>query len=397
MRLAGLARGCTCVAVVAGLAGCATSTNQTTTAQATAGGRLTVYASVPSGMQGQDVFDAEQLALTQGGASAGHFKVVLKQTRLASDTTRAITDNARQAVSDKSTIAYLSELVPGTSEASVPITNQLGILQLSPTDNALELTQPSPVLPDTRKSLFYPSESTYGYTFARVVPSGADEALALVDEMQALHVSKLYVASDGLPCTKADVSGCYGKAIAHAVTQDATAKSITVQSTAAGADAAFIGSNSAPVAAGMFDRLSASNPQLKLFGPAGLDTPAFASALGAAAQSQILVSSPGLLPADVPSTFTAAFTGAYGHAPAPDAMFGYLAMSALLDAMHDAGGSADNRSAVMNNLFGHARQSAIGTFTITQSGDVKLPGPTIVFSRFRGGQLEPFKSAPPTG
>ena len=43
--------------------------------------------------------------------------------------------------------------------------------------------------------------------------------------MQALGVSKLYVTSDDLPCTKADVSGCYGKVIAQAVEADAPRRS----------------------------------------------------------------------------------------------------------------------------------------------------------------------------
>jgi branched-chain amino acid transport system substrate-binding protein len=348
------------------------------------------------------MFDAEQLALKQGGASAGRFTIVLRRTSLPADTTKAITADARQAVSDKSTIAYLGEVVPGTSEGgSLPITNQLGILQVSPTDNALELTQQSPVLPDTRKNLFFPSESTYGFTFARVAPSGAKEATALVAEMQTLQVTKLYVTNDGLPCTKADVSGCYGKAIAHAVAAAAPSKSITVQSTPTGADAAFVGSNSSAIAARTFDSLVSTNPQLKLFGPAGLDTPEFATALGSAAQANTYISSPGLLhaseqPAD--ASFVSAFTSAYGHAPGPQAVFGYVAMAAVLEALHEAGGSANNRSTVGNDFFAlHNRPSALGTFSIDPAGDIELPQPTIVFNHFRTGQLNPFKSAPPTG
>jgi ABC-type branched-subunit amino acid transport system substrate-binding protein len=397
MRLAGLARGCTCVAVVAGLAGCGTTTSAQTTTASAPGGRLMVYASVPSGTVGQDVFDAEQLALSQGGATVNRLTIALKKTNLPADTTKAITADARQVITDKSTIAYLGEVTPGTSEESVPITNQLGITQVSPTDNALELVQFTPVLPDTRKNLFYPSQSTYGYTFSRVAPSGAKEAKAIVAEMQSLHVSKVYVTNDGLPCTTADVSGCYGKVIAREVSTDAMSKSLTVQSAPTGADAAFVGSNSAATAAKLFDTLISSNPQMKLFGPAGLDTPAFAAAVGTAAQSNVYISSPGLLPSAIPTSFTSSFTSAYGHAPAPQALFGFLAMTAVLDAIHEAGGSANNRNTVINDLFGHTRQSPIGNFTITQGGDVNLPGPAIVINHFRGGQLEPFKAALPTG
>ncbi len=386
MRLGGLARSCTCVAVVAGLAGCGTTSNSTTTATVI-GGKLTVYASVPS--QASDVFDGEQLALKQT-SQTGKYQVALK--RLTADTTAQITNNARTADNDKSTIAYLGEVVPGTSGSSVPITNELGILQVSPTDSALELTEGSSILPNTRKALFYPSESTYGYTFARVVPSAAVEAKALVAEMQALKVTKLYVTSDPSPCTDVDVSGCYGKAIANAVAQDAPAKSITVQHTASGADGAFVGTNSPAFGAKTFATLAAANPALKLFGGSPLDTPAFASALGSGPQANVYISSPGL--PRIPASFATRFRGAYGQAPTWQAVFGYLAMTAVLDALQQAGSLAANRTTVINDFFGRSRQSVLGSFTITQAGDIQLPTPTIVINRFRSGQLVAFRSAP---
>jgi branched-chain amino acid transport system substrate-binding protein len=407
MRIGRIARGCTCVLMVAGVAGCGTTSNSTTTATAT-GGKLIVYASVPSQQPGTDVYDAEQLALTQVGKTIGKFTIVIKHTKLPADTTKNITANARQAVDDPATVAYLGEVVPGTSDASVPITNELGILQVSPTDDAIELTQGSPVLPNTRKALFYPSESTYGYTFARLVPSAAREASAIATELQSLHVSKLDVASDGLPCTTADISGCYGKAIAAAVSQAAPAKSITVQHTATGADAAFVGSNSAALAAKMFSALAAANPKLKLFGPSALDTSSFTTALGAGPQANVYISAPGFLHADLPSAgaaFEAAFKNAYGHAPALQAIFGYAAMQAVLNALNRAGGSANNRNAILNDLFGlsvqqsgiGAGQSVLGPFSINrQTGDVSLSPAPFVFNRFRAGQLVPFKFVPAT-
>jgi branched-chain amino acid transport system substrate-binding protein len=378
------------VAVAVGLAGCATSSNSTTTAVATAGGDLSIYASVPS--QQSDMFEGEELALKQGTLS-GKFRLLLKP--LTATTPKQVTDNARTADNDKSTIAYIGESTPGYSDLSVPITNELGILQVSPADDAVELTDGSPVLPESRKSLFYPSESSFGYTFAAVVPSAAKEALALVAEMQALKVTKLYVTSQPLPCTDADVSGCYGKAFAHLVSTDAAAKSITVQQTASGADGAFVGTNDPAYAASTFDNLASSDPGVKLFGGPALDTPAFASALGSAAQGNTYISSAGLL--KLPASFTTPFKAAYGHPPSSQALFGYLAVSAVIDAIRQADGSGNSRNAVINDFFGHTRQSPIGSFTITQSGDVNLPGPTIVINRFHDGQLQPFKSAPPLG
>jgi ABC-type branched-subunit amino acid transport system substrate-binding protein len=378
-----IGRLCIGVAVAAGLAGCGTASNSTTTAVAAAGGRLTVYASVPSAQS--DVFDGEQLAL-QASAGTGRYKIQLK--RLTADSVKQITDNARTADNDKSTIAYLGESVPGTSGYSVPITNELGILQVSPTDNSLELIQGSPVLPESRKSLFYPSESTFGYTFARVVPSAVAEAKALVAEMASLHVSKLYVAAQRLPCTDAAIEGCYGKAIAHAVMTAAQHTSIAVQATPAGADGAFVATNSPAWASSTFSSLASGDPGIKLFGPSTLATPGFTIS----APSKLYVSVPG--PPRLPAGFSAQFRSAYGHAPSWQALYGYLAMTAVLDAIHQAGGAANNRTTVTNKFFGLSNQpSPLGSFTMTVAGDIQLPAPTVVIDRYnRGGQLVPLKA-----
>ncbi|HWE33893.1 MAG TPA: hypothetical protein VG410_10435 [Solirubrobacteraceae bacterium] len=365
------------------LAGCGTTSNSTTTAAAGPGGKLTVYASAPTAQA--DVYSGEKLALTQLGDKVGRFTIALRQLP-AADSSKQITDNARTAIADTSTIAYLGEGVPGTSGYSVPITNELGVLQVSPTDNALELLEGSPVLPESRKSLYYPSQSTYGYTFGRVVPSATKEAEALVSEMQTLKVTKLYVTSQPLPCTDADVSGCYGKAIAKAVATDAAQKSIAVQSTPSGADGAFLGTNEPAYAATTFGTLRSSDPTIKLFGASPLDTATF----DPSDKSNVYISSPGVM--HLPSTFVSAFKAAYGHAPSPQALFGDLAMTALLDALHQADGSANNRSTVVNDYFSlKNKTSPLGSFTVdSRTGEIELPTPTIVINRFRGAQLVPF-------
>ncbi len=107
-----------------------------------------------------------------------------------------VSDNARSAIIDKTAIAYLGEIAPGTSDQTAGITNALGLLQVSPTDTALELSQSTPAVADAPKTYFQ-SWGTYGRTFARVVPSSAVEAKALVAEMKAQSVKSLFVANDG--------------------------------------------------------------------------------------------------------------------------------------------------------------------------------------------------------
>ena len=380
------ARAGICVAAAAAIGGCSTAQ---TTSSTISGTKLTIYASVPS--TAGDVLDAEKLAFQQAGDTVdkGHFRIVLKP--LTADSIKQIADNARTADTDQTTVAYLGEVVPGMSEQSVPITNELGILEVSPTDNALELTTPSPVVSDSPNT-FYPSRSTYGYTFGRIAPSSRLEAADVVAEMRKLGVTKLYVANDGSD---------YGRAIAHAVQADAgSSPSVTAgppsaaKVAAAGADGLFYGGGSASGAAALFNSIAASAPKAKLFAPSALDSAAFASALNSAAAPNVYVSSPGFLRSGLSTegvAFEHSFAAAYGHAPASDAIFGFAAMKAILEALNTAGAAADDRTTVGDDFFSLSLgSSAVGPLKIGKDGDSNLT--SIVFSHVRGGKLVPFAS-----
>ncbi len=367
------ATACGLLSVLA-LAGCATQTKSAVTVSGT---KLTIYASQPPGAAGgqtaADVLDAEQLALKQAGTSVGKFTV-----KLVTLHGKEITDNARSAVEDKSSIAYLGEIVPGTSQDSVQITNELGLLQVSPTDTAAYLTEAVPEVSGS-ETTFYPSRSTYNETFARVVPTTAQEANAITAQMHSLGLTKLYVADDGSP---------YGATIVSEVRAAATKQGLSVVSSAAGADAVFYGGNNTARAARALDQAAAASATAKLFAPSALYDDTFVAGLSAAAQKNLYVSAPGftsstLTPAG--QQFVTAFRGAYGHAPVPQAIFGYEAMSAVLAVLKEAGAAADSRATVVSDFRGlHNRQSVLGTYSIS-SGDTSLA--PFVFGRPRGGQL----------
>jgi ABC-type branched-subunit amino acid transport system substrate-binding protein len=356
------------------LAGCATQTNSAVTVSGTT---LTIYASQPPGGAGgqtaTDVLDAEKLALKQTGTSLGKYSV-----KLVPLDGREISDNARSAVENKSAIAYLGEIVPGTSQDSVQITNELGLLQVSPTDTATYLTQ---AVPGVRNSptTFYPSRSTYHETFARVVPTSGQEAKAIAAEMHSLGLTKLYVADDGTP---------YGATIANEVRTAAAKQGLSVASAAAGADGVFYGGNTAERATRALDQAAAASGGAKLFAPSALYDDGFAAGLSAAAQKNLYVSAPGFTAGTLPPAgqqFVTAFRGAYGHTPAPQAIFGYAAMSAVLAVLKEAGAGAGSRSTVVSDFRTmHNRQSVLGTFSLT-AGDTNLAA--FVFGRPHGGKL----------
>jgi branched-chain amino acid transport system substrate-binding protein len=357
----------------------------------TSGTQLAIYAGAPAGTTASpDILDAEKLAFQQfrqSGAKVGTFTV-----KFVTADAGKISDNARTAIEDASTIAYLGELTPGESADSVGITNAEDVLQVSPADTALELTQATAAVPGAPKS-YYESQKTYGYTFARVVPNSAQEAKAQIQEMTTLGVRKLYVTDDGSP---------YGDAIALAVKQDAGSGISAVQGPpdaskfeASGADALFYGASagSASAVARLFGDVAQGNGAVKLFAPSALDTSGFASSFGAA-KVNVYVSAPGFLTKDLTPAghqFTSAFTSAYGHAPALGAIFGYEAMNAVLAVLREAGTAANDRTTVVDDFFKiKDRQSPLGTYSITSSGDISIA--PFVFSRLRNGDLVPFAS-----
>ncbi|MBV8220935.1 MAG: hypothetical protein JO325_20930 [Solirubrobacterales bacterium] len=375
-----LARGravCAWALVAAGIAGC-TSSGSANSSVTVSGNVLTIYVSAAPTDQtqvAQDVLAAEQLAFAQGTHRVGNFEIRLRTVRDAT-----LSAQARTVIQDKTAVAYLGEIVPGSSADSLGITNALDILQVTPTDTALELTQTTPAVANAPDQ-YYESLSTYGRTFARVVPNSGKEAQAQAQEMHTLGVTKLYVSSDGSD---------YGAAIAYAVKQDAGSAGLTIVSSPGSADGIFYGSASPAVAAHFFNNVAGSNPSTKLFGPSALDAPAFTSALDPSVRN-LYISIPGFTASDLTPlgrTFVSQFSGAYGRAPTPQAIFGYEAMSAVLSVLKQAGTSAGNRTTVVHDFFAiRNRVSALGTYSIDSNGDTSLA--PFVFTRVKSDQLVP--------
>ncbi|HET8979867.1 MAG TPA: ABC transporter substrate-binding protein [Solirubrobacteraceae bacterium] len=356
------------------VAGCSSQTNS---AVSVTGSRLTIYGSLPSnsagGQTATDVLDAEQLALRQNGTKVGNFTVTFAKVSGAT-----VPDDARTAVQNQSAIAYLGEIEPGTSQDSVPITNELDLLQVSPTDTAAYLTQSTPAVKGAPGD-YYPSSSTYQETFARVVPTTVQEAKAIVARMHSLHLSMLYVADDGGP---------YGASIAAEVRKDAPSEGLTVTASPSGADAVFYGGNSITAATAALDRAADASPAAKLFAPSALYSDTFVRGLSASAQRNLVVSTPGFSPSTLTTggkQFEAAFASAFGHAPAPQAIFGYEAMSAVLAVLKEAGAKANDRATVVSDFRSlKNRQSVLGTYSIS-GGDTTIA--PFVFGQVRNGVL----------
>src|SRR3954465_9846172 len=121
------------------LAGC--GGGHETTARAPPAGPLTVYVSVPrQGVErgaGKAVAAGARQALADARRRAGGREIRLVQLDAATPQgpswdPAAGEANAKRAADDPTTIAYIGELDEGGSAVSVPVTNQAGVLQISP-------------------------------------------------------------------------------------------------------------------------------------------------------------------------------------------------------------------------------------------------------------------------
>jgi branched-chain amino acid transport system substrate-binding protein len=373
---------CACVGGLAfAVSGCSSTAARSGSAVTVTGSTLDVVAAQPPGDPDQvdkDVLAAEQLALKPAGGKAGAFTVHLRVAH-----GNEVSASARSAVQDKQAIAYLGEIAPGTSGVSLQITNQVGLLQLSPTDTAVYLTQSTPSVHDS-PGHFYPASGTFHHTFARVVATTAQEAKALVTGMKARGVSKLYVTNDGT---------AYGTSVADEIRQQASGQRIAIAASPSAADGIFYGGVDGPHAASALGRFAAANPTAKLFVPSALYDETLVAKLSPTAQKNLSVSAPGLPvrgQSAAATAFVAAFQSAYGHAPSPQAVYGYETMAALLAVLKDLGANANSRAKVVAAFRGlKDRQSALGTYSLT-NGDTNLA--SFVIAHPAGGRLVPRSS-----
>jgi ABC-type branched-subunit amino acid transport system substrate-binding protein len=336
----------------------------TTAATSTVSGPLVIYVSDPGGAS-SDVVRAEELAFDQL-----HRTVTAFQLQLRVATASKISDNARTAIDDSHAIAYLGEVVPGGSGDSIGITNAQDLLEVSPTDTAAQFTQKVPGMRAPKD--YYESFSTYGHTFARVVPTTTQEVAAIVAEMQSLGVKN--------PEPSVVDSG-YGKALTTALAHNPPQGTTSAPTN----DAVLIATSSRTAAAAALQNEVSSNPHIKLFVPSALADPAFLSTLSPAVQRALYVSSPAPPPGGDPR-----FNATHGFT-SPQAIFGYAAMQAVIEALRTAGSKANDRATVVGDLIGHSFTSPVsGSFSIDSAGDSNLS--SFQIDRFKAGKLVPLKT-----
>ena len=127
-----------------------------------------MYSSAPrhgvSAAAAGEVLAGERRALEERDGRAGGLRIRLRQLPATDERGRPwdpalVAENAHRAADDPTAIAYLGELDYGATAVSLPITNNAGLLQVSPGDGLTSLTQRPPGRPRAGPERYYPTGS----------------------------------------------------------------------------------------------------------------------------------------------------------------------------------------------------------------------------------------------
>lgn len=334
---------------------------------------LTIYLSAPlSGPRasdGRDVADGARLALTDAGGEAGGVEVhleVLDDAAAGGSDPAATGANARTATEDTTAIAYVGELESGASRTSIPITNQAGMLQVSPGAGAEDLTRDSlgsSAVPDV--------QSSGDRTFARVIPSDREQGEAAAVWMAGEGISTVTVADDGSDYAAALVSGLEAPADAPAIGPDGQALFQAAESPGL------------PEGGGIGER--------GIYGTDAQLPPGGEVRFAGSRSTPVRLVSAALDPTQLPpgaDDFLAAFEEENDREPGRYAAYGYEATAAILAAIGDAEDPTD-RGDVVDAFFGiEDRDSILGAYSIDEVGNTTL-GSLGAYEVDRSGEPRP--------
>jgi branched-chain amino acid transport system substrate-binding protein len=356
---------------------------------------VTVYSSLP--LRGVDseraraVERGTRLALEEAGGQAGSFNV--RYRSLDDSTRRAGTwhpyresRNARWTASDENAVAYIGAFNSGATALSLPILNEVGVLQVSPTNTVSGLTRDEPGTGPGDPEKYYPAGER---TYARVIPRNTIQGAALGLLLQDRGCERAYLLRDGT---------WEGREIVQSTRRFARRRDIAVvglgpihpkapnyRNLAAAirdrrADCMLFSGLAANNAVQLFRDVSRAVPHAQLFGGDGLARRAFTDprrgGLPRRVARKTWITHPALAHSAYPPAgqdFFTRYRARYGTGARRYGIYGYEAMSLVLDAIARAGAEGDQREAVLAAGFATSdRESVLGTYSIDPFGDTTL-------------------------
>jgi branched-chain amino acid transport system substrate-binding protein len=344
----------------------------------------TIYSSLPlqgdARPQSQDIVRAMAMALEESGRTDVKY-VSLDDSTAATGHWEPgqVSSNARKAVGDPSTVAYLGEFNSGASAISIPFLNEAEILQISPSNTYVGLTRSLGAEPREPEKYYPTGRRSYG----RVVPADHTQAHALLAYARERGRKRIVLVHDREVYGKslADMiranAGAYGITVARVLRLNARRRgsftTIARSVRRANADAMMFAGITQTGAAQLWRSVHARNRRIDLFGPDGVAESAFTEKVPRTARARTFITNPTLDPAAYPPAaqeFYARFRAKHGKDPEPYAIYGYEAMALALDALARGG---NTRSGAIGAFFAtRDRPSVLGTYSIDENGDTTV-------------------------
>ena len=375
----------TVLAAALALGGCLGGEERSTRIE---GGTVIVYTSLPhhgvSAPAGRAAAAGERLALEDAGGRAGDLQVELVELDSAEPGERLwdpdrVSANAGQAAEDPRAIAYLGELDYGASAVSVPITNDAGVLQVSPSDGLTSLTRAPLGRPRAGPERYYPEEDER--SFLRLVPADELQAEALLARVRATGARRIAVLGDG------EVHSRELGAIVVALARRDGPEPVETEEYRGRVeeipdlvrdlaeerpDALVYAGIAGPGTGRLLAQVDRALPGVPVHATSGLLARDPAVPIPAAPPS-VTALGPIVPPSELPAAgrrLLARLRETSGAALArPEALYGYEAMRLVLDAIRAAG--ADRARVVREALRIRERRSPLGTYRLRATGEVE--------------------------
>jgi len=373
------------LAATLALAGCL-STSEPEESSRITGATVTVYSSLPrhgvSAPAAAAVAAGERLALAEAHHGAGGLRVRLVRLDSTEPGDRIwnpgrVSANAKRAADDDTAIAYIGELDYGASAVSVPITNDAGILQVSPADGLTSLTRTPPGRPRAGPERYYPTGMR---NFVRLVPNDLLLAETMLEQMRAAGVKRAALVFDqeiyGRELAGQLIARARGDGVEPATAEEYRGRVEDIPGIAGSLaevrpDAVVYAGVASPGTGRLLAAIERRIPGAPVLATSGLlarDPARPIPVAPATVQTYTPIRSPAALgPEGRRILHHLRKTEGPAVAP-PEALYGYEAMRLVLDAIRRAG--PDRRGVIRRALTSRERRSALGDYTVRATGDI---------------------------
>jgi len=371
----------------------------------TSAGTINLYSSWPmtaaSAQLGGDSAAGVQFAVELWGGAAGGFAINYQALDDGIAANNGAWDaateasNATRVVNDQDAVAYIATFNSGAAEASIPITNEAGMAQISPSNTAVQLTKENEANPPGYPDVLYPTGTR---NYMRVVPAddlqgGASANFAFntlgAQTAYVLHDNQTY--GKGIGTVFQSTFESLGGAVAGFESFNAEApeyQALASKVADSGADfvyiAAIVNLNPGKLVQDLRELLPIED--VTLMGPDGMINRALIDGAGGGAEGMYLTFG-GLPPTELEGVGAEFYNGMVerlGHEPDAYAVYAFEAAVVVLQAIDQV--AAKDRAAILETMFGTSEfRGLIGTWSFTETGDTTAE--TISLNVVRDGEI----------